>query len=355
MIWPVSTTRSPHRVLDDLPQTRHLLYLRQVLVHIGALDERDEDIEGTLPWVDELLERQSPSVSTIVRPYATWSVLRRARRRSKVTENRAARKYARSRITLAVTFLNGLEDGGRTLQEATQTDIDRWLAVGGISRHRFRDFILWARSRALRRARGAVGGTHRPGELPRPSGEMGPSPPLRPRRQRRIDAARGRCPCPALRPHADADCPADRHRRRAAWRAHLAQARPQSDGPARQSATIIAELAGQAAAYRHSIVGSKPARSPWLFPGGAPGHHARASWISEQLNCDLGLSLRRARNTALCTLAEDLPASVLADLLGIHITTATRWTKLVKRDWAQYVSERTTHVDIGAGSLTRAD
>jgi len=30
---------------------------------------------------------------------------------------------------------------------------------------------------------------------------------------------------------------------------------------------------------------------------------------------------------------------VLADLLDIHISTATRWTKLVKRESSQYVSE----------------
>jgi len=70
-----------HGILDGLPQSRHLTYLRQVLVHTGALDQRDEDIEGTVPWVEDLLERQSSSVSNIVLPYATWvtiQVLRRA-------------------------------------------------------------------------------------------------------------------------------------------------------------------------------------------------------------------------------------------------------------------------------------
>ncbi|CAN5396124.1 hypothetical protein BH24ACT9_BH24ACT9_18040 [soil metagenome] len=111
-------------------------------------------------------------------------------------------------------------------------------------------------------------------------------------------------------------------------------------------ATIIAELARQAETYRHAVVGSAPARSPWLFPGGAPGHHARASWISEQLNRELGISLRHVRNTALCTLAEDLPASVLADLFDIHITTAT----LVKRDWAEYVAKRVPPLNEHSGT-----
>lgn len=74
----------------------------------------------------------------------------------------------------------------------------------------------------------------------------------------------------------------------------------------------------------------------------APGCHARASWIAQQLNQELGIFVRAARNTALCTLAEDLPAPILADLLGMHITTAVRWTKLVKRDWTHYLAERVT-------------
>jgi hypothetical protein len=40
------------------------------------------------------------------------------------------------------------------------------------------------------------------------------------------------------------------------------------------------------------------------------------------------------------TLAADLPASVLADLLGIHEVTATRWAHRTKRDWHTYLAQR---------------
>jgi hypothetical protein len=39
-------------------------------------------------------------------------------------------------------------------------------------------------------------------------------------------------------------------------------------------------------------------------------------------------------------LAADLPAAVLADLLGMHINTAVRWVKYVGRDWAGYIAAR---------------
>jgi hypothetical protein len=63
--------------------------------------------------------------------------------------------------------------------------------------------------------------------------------------------------------------------------------------------------------------------------------------MSQQLTEQLGIYVRISRNTALCALAEDLPAPVLADLLDVHITTAVRWTTLVKRDWAKFVAHRT--------------
>lgn len=105
-------------------------------------------------------------------------------------------------------------------------------------------------------------------------------------------------------------------------------------------ATLVCQVAADAAEHDHSLVCSPGQKDRWLFPGAAPGCHARASWITQQLNQELGIFVRRARNAALCTLAQDLPAPVLADLLSMHITTAVRWTKLTSRDWTDYLVER---------------
>ena len=45
------------------------------------------------------------------------------------------------------------------------------------------------------------------------------------------------------------------------------------------------------------------------------------------------------------TLAADLPAAVVADLLGIHEVTATRWAHRTKRDWHSYLSIRRTDIN----------
>ncbi|MFC5804275.1 hypothetical protein [Streptomyces formicae] len=61
--------------------------------------------------------------------------------------------------------------------------------------------------------------------------------------------------------------------------------------------------------------------------------------LTHQLNT-LGIRVIAARNSALCSLADDLPAPVIAELLGLHINTAVRWGKLVKRDWTSYLAAR---------------
>ncbi|WP_328399852.1 hypothetical protein [Nocardia sp. NBC_00403] len=55
-----------------------------------------------------------------------------------------------------------------------------------------------------------------------------------------------------------------------------------------------------------------------------------------------GITPHASRNTALLTLATELPAAVLADLLGLHPGTAVRWVRIAKRDWHTYLAERRT-------------
>jgi hypothetical protein len=53
-----------------------------------------------------------------------------------------------------------------------------------------------------------------------------------------------------------------------------------------------------------------------------------------------GISARAARNGALAALAADLPAAIMADLLGMHVNTAVRWVTYARRDWAGYLAIR---------------
>jgi len=81
-----------------------------------------------------------------------------------------------------------------------------------------------------------------------------------------------------------------------------------------------------------------------LFPGRVPGQPIASHALTTRLNRH-GISVRPARNGALATLAADLPAAILADLLGMHVHTAVRWVTYARRDWAEYLAARAA--DIG--------
>lgn len=79
----------------------------------------------------------------------------------------------------------------------------------------------------------------------------------------------------------------------------------------------------------------------WLFPGRIPGQPIDAHSLTNLLNRH-DISARPARNGALAALAADLPAAVLADLLGLHVNTAIRWVTHARRDWTDYLAARAT-------------
>jgi hypothetical protein len=68
----------------------------------------------------------------------------------------------------------------------------------------------------------------------------------------------------------------------------------------------------------------------------------RGQSLRDLVQADLDrIDAHAGRNTARLTLAAELPASVLADLTGISVSTAERWSQWAKRDWAAYVGQRT--------------
>lgn len=83
-------------------------------------------------------------------------------------------------------------------------------------------------------------------------------------------------------------------------------------------------------------VGS-PATTRWLFPGLHPGQPLTASRLGARLG-KLGIDGRAARRAALNDLASQLPAAVLAELLGISNSTAASWARDAGGDWSRYAA-----------------
>ena len=87
----------------------------------------------------------------------------------------------------------------------------------------------------------------------------------------------------------------------------------------------------------HATIGW-PGTVPWLFPGGRPGHSLGGGRISDRLRV-IGLHPRQDRATALFALATELPAAVLARMLGISIHTAIDWQQAASGDWMTYAAD----------------
>ncbi|MGW7059567.1 hypothetical protein ACWGHM_13640 [Streptomyces sp. NPDC054904] len=77
---------------------------------------------------------------------------------------------------------------------------------------------------------------------------------------------------------------------------------------------------------------------PWLFPVGRPGHPLGDDRIGQRLH-KIGIRPRQDRSTALFTLAAELPAAILARVLGVHIQVAVQWQKASAGDWASYAAD----------------
>jgi hypothetical protein len=86
---------------------------------------------------------------------------------------------------------------------------------------------------------------------------------------------------------------------------------------------------------------------PWLFPGQSPARPAVDILFGIRLH-RYGIDAHSGRNTGRLALAAELPASVLADLTGISISTAERQSHWAKRDWAVYLGRRTADLHVNA-------
>jgi hypothetical protein len=73
-------------------------------------------------------------------------------------------------------------------------------------------------------------------------------------------------------------------------------------------------------------------------PGRATGRPLSAFRLADRLR-QLGLHSSRARSAALFQLATELPAALLARLLGIHVSVAVAWQRASAGDWTTYAAD----------------
>jgi len=329
-----------HAAFDELPASKPLAHLRSVLVATGTLPARDEHLVQLGRWITQTVaSRAGRQEKEILHRYAVWHVLRRLRQRTRGTHATCGQAdAARRNIAAAVAFLNWLTARGLTLASCPQGDLDEWMAAASISqRGPAGHFIRWARSQKLT-------------SLSFPATRWaGPT---------RVIDAEGRWAQARRLLHDDALKPEDRvagllvllHAQQPATisRLTLGHVQPSISGVhlrlGREPVVLPEPLAGlilHLAATRqgHATTGDQ-GTSPWLLPGGRPGQPISPDRLRDRLR-QIGIHPGPARSTALFQLATELPAAILARMLGIHIdvAVAVAWQRISAGDWMTYAAD----------------
>jgi hypothetical protein len=327
-----------HDTLDELPPGKPVEHLRSVLVAIGTLPHRDEQMLRLQRWTAALIaERADPEERSLLHRYAVWHVIRRLRTRVGDTDTTYGQaRVAKRSIKSATALLDWLAAQNLTLATARQGDLDRWLTSAAAGERRASgNFVRWGRRNKLTRL------DHAAQRWDGPTGVIDT--------ESRWEQAR----CLL---HDDFIDTTDRvagllvllYAQTAATisgltiddvelndehvRLRLGSEPILIPAPLDQ---LVRDLVATRAA--HAVVGSHH-QTPWLFPGGQPGCHLSAFRMAERLRAH-GIHASRARSAALFQLAADLPAAVLARTLGIHISVAAAWQRASSGDWLSYAAE----------------
>jgi len=331
--------RLTHEVLDELPAGKTIAHLRSVLVAVGTLPARDERLVKLERWITAAIQaREDPGERRILQGYAIWHHLRRLRQR--LAETHATHLQVlnvRCHVSAATSFLDWLAAGDITLASCTQPDLDRWASGEEVTyRDETAHFVRWSVSHrhASHLTFGAV----------RWDGPRGPHD-----SEKRWDDARRLL-------HDNTLTTSDRvaglllllYAQRIASISRLTAGHVRDDGDRVQiilgtAPVVLPEpldgLVRELVATRHGHAAiGRPGTTPWLFPGGRPGQPIGDDRLGIRLQ-NIGLHPRQARSTALFTLAAEIPAAILARMLGIHIQVAVQWQRASAGDWMTYAAD----------------
>jgi hypothetical protein len=327
-----------HAGLDELPASKPVEHLRAILVATGTLPPRDEHLARLERWIARTLaERSDPEHRQLLHRYAVWHLLRRLRQRTNTTHATCAQVVTVKRhVKAAIALLDGLATRGHTLAGARQGDLDNWLTSGQASHRREAGhFVRWAKR-------------HKLTSLEFPSTRWhGPARTID--TQARWAQARWLLHDHTLSPvdrvagllillYAQTPAAVSRltldHAETTGHQVHLRLGREPVTLPEPLAGLVLNLIARRRG---HAALGD-PGASPWLFPGGRPGQPISAYQLAERLR-QLGLRPAQSRTTALFGLATELPAAILARLLGIHIKVAVAWQRASAGDWTTYAAD----------------
>jgi hypothetical protein len=315
---------------------RHVDHLRSLLQHHGLLAERDEHLARFEVWLAAKLDAiDSPTVRALVEQFVTWHHLRRLRSESKPGQSSdGAKRSAKQEITETIKFLTWLEETyGRTIDNCVQRDVDEYLASGPTTRHSIRTFFIWAKKSKINVA--VQIGFRQAKTTPTITQEQrlawikelltgdSESLPYRVAGVLLLLYAQPLTKIAGLQTTAIAQ--ADGETRIALGREPIPVPEP---------------FASQLNYHVHNRPNLRTAGgamgTPWLFPSSRPGRHIDPQAIMHRLRW-LGVNLLGSRNTALQELVSEIPAPLVAEMLGYSDQVTQRHAAEAGNAWARYV------------------
>ena len=327
-----------HETFERLPVNKSYHYLRDLLAAVGVLPPYDARLERMNPWLDDLLLTLPAEHARVIEPFARWRVLRHLRNKAARNElTKGAIQSARTNVRVAVALLTWLNEHNLTIASATQADLENYLTRGQVrtTTNNVYQFVNWARDTGLNSALSVT--------VP-PQGS--PSVTM-------SDADRWR--------HVELllHDTTMRHYVRVGGLFMLLFAQPLTTICAMTTRQVMVDEGRLFVTFdRTPIEMPEPLddliqqhmtrrgqasyvsrNSQWLFPGGAPGKHLTTENIRRQL-VERGIKPQASRHAALFQLSAEVPHAILADMLGISATTATRWAALSSRTWGHYSASR---------------
>ena len=310
--WPPARCRSATRPSTPTRTGGARTTCATILVANQVLPARDEALVRTERFLAELLASiDHDRDRRLVAAFATWRVLRRLRRGAERRPRpRTYTRRARQQISAAARFLAWLADRHLRLRELTQADLDTWLA-GGQENYQVRDFLGWASEHGhcrslhvppLGRGTGAAtSDTDRYAQLSRL---------LHDENLELTDRVAGVLLLLYGQPLSRITAITTDQITRRDQQVFLRFGHHDVHLPEPLAGLVVA-LARHG--RRYLGVGT-PAATAWLFPGQLPGRPLTPARLGERLRT-LGIHTQPGRRAALTSLAAQLPAAVLAELL----------------------------------------
>ncbi len=329
-----------HDAFRTLPADRPHNYLRELLAATGVLPAYEAPIELMARWLDGKLAPLGHEDAAAIGRYARWHLIRRLRELAARGELTKAAIYgARSQVNGAIRLCQWATARGITLASLTQGQLEDYLAEHPGGRTSQQGFVAWLRRT---RTNTAVAIPWRETTLP----EV-------------IVSDDDRWAQVSRLLHDDTI----RLYARIGGLFTLLFAQPLETIVAMRTDQVNLEGDGRVLVSfdtlpiemppglddlirRHLTLPGAPSIASsghgWLFPGRNPGRHLVREVFRSKLAVH-GIRPGNSRHAAMLALAGEVPAPVLAELIGISDKTATKWAALAARDWSGYITDRANY------------